>query len=1348
MQVSASIAADSASERTDIEAVPVQLQELFEAQVRLRPDRPALIFGDLSLTYRQLNDRANDLARLLRSEGIGPEKLVGIIMDRSEAPFVAILAVLKTGAGYVPIDHSNSAERVEWIARDARLDLLICDSVTHATAKAVATCPVLNIEEVADLAPISERANSAPPQRDPSGKDVCYVIYTSGSTGRPKGVVVEHRNVLAFVQAALALYGVGSEDRVYQGFSLAFDASVEETWLALASGGTLVVASAEQARDPESAPKLMRDCGITVFSTVPTFLSLIEDPLPTVRVLILGGEKCSPRLVDRRAIGRKMFNTYGPTEATVVASAWVCQSGRAVSIGTPLAGYTVAIVDESLHPVKTGEIGEILIGGKGVARGYLNQPALTSDRFIDHETLGRCYRSGDLAWIDDMGDIMFVGRADDQIKIRGFRVELGEVEAALLEQPGVRSAAVRIHDAAASQLAAYIVVDDAAAIDRDALVTRLRRRLPDYMMPAFLDRIETIPTLSSGKTNRAALPPPKTILLHSSPGGGNPPQSPMEMKMASLWSELLGGHVVGVEDDFFHDLGGHSLLAARLVTKLRTQLHLPISVRDIYRHPTIRKLAAHAETRSRNAGPPGSEDNQSGPTLAEQEFNAQPRWRRGLCYGLQFLGVVLLFGIMALPAVAEVRAIRAFLLGLMSLPGLIAWSAGVFFLTYPLLILTAVAAKWVLVGRYQPGSQRLWGAGYFRFWLASRMQALARFDLLAGSPCMVWVCRLMGARIGKRSVINTPHLGAFDLIDIGDDTSIGAETQLLAYRIEDGRLKFGRIHIGDRCFVGMHSAIGLDARMADDSRLDDLSLLPDGQTIPAGAHRQGSPAQSAEVFVPAPQHHPQSHPVSAAMMHVLAIYLYFAVLVLGMTPAGCLAVWLDPKVSSYWMLVPMAVSIAIAFVLGMVGSIVIAKRLAGRGQVGAMSVQSPAYVRLWFVERLMLFSRTFLLPLYATLYTPLFLRLLGAKIGKGCEVSTVSNIHPDQLSVGRESFLADGAVLGGTRIFHGVAEVGVNRVGSRTFIGNGAVLPMGATLGDDTLIGCVSVAPTGPQPPPDKTHWLGSPPFSLPRLQPSTQFDETMIYHPTRQMIAQRLMFDAVRILLPMTILVIQVQCFVALLLNWEGGFTSAVMAGAVCALGLELAAALCAVAVKWILLGRCQPVVKPLWSHYVWRNEIVNGVYESVFAPAGLVLLGTPILSVMLRLIGIRIGKGVYVGTTLFSEFDLVEIDDYSALNLGATIQTHLFEDRIMKSSQLRIGKGCAVGNMAVVLYDTQLGDGARLAPLSLLMKGESLRHRWTWVGIPIDACWSSEKFNDASDPSGRNATNGHTRPLTPLER
>ncbi len=361
-------------------------------------------------------------------------------------------------------------------------------------------------------------------------------------------------------------------------------------------------------------------------------------------------------------------------------------------------------------------------------------------------------------------------------------------------------------------------------------------------------------------------------------------------------------------------------------------------------------------------------------------------------------------------------------------------------------------------------------------------------------------------------------------------------------------------------------------------------------------------------------------------------------------------------------------------------------------------------------------SRTLAKPLYTTIYLPPWLRLLGAKIGRRAEISTVSQFSPELAELGEQSFFADGSIVGGRRLHRGWVELRGNRIGRRSFVGNSAILPAGTSLGDGCLLGCLSRPPAGVQRVPDGTEWLGSPSFSLPHRQKVEGFDESVTHEPTRKLIAQRLGVDALRIALPSAISGAQLTAFAALVEYGSEKLSPALALLAMPAAAIMTAAAglVGVVLTKKALIGTFRPTIKPLWSMFVWLNEVVNGAYETIAAPLLTPLLGSPYCAPWLRWMGCKIGRRVYLETTLFSEFDLVHIGDYAALNAGAVIQNHLFEDRIMKASTLVVGDDCCVGSMAVVLYDTEMLPGSSIGPLSLLMKGETLAAGTQWVGIP----------------------------------
>jgi non-ribosomal peptide synthetase-like protein len=386
-----------------------------------------------------------------------------------------------------------------------------------------------------------------------------------------------------------------------------------------------------------------------------------------------------------------------------------------------------------------------------------------------------------------------------------------------------------------------------------------------------------------------------------------------------------------------------------------------------------------------------------------------------------------------------------------------------------------------------------------------------------------------------------------------------------------------------------------------------------------------------------------------------------------------------------------------------------------RAKPGIYDLYSVYYLRYWLAFDLMRLVGSVMLPVFTTIYLPPWMRLLGAKLGKHCELSTMWSFMPELIVAGDGTFFADGCILGGKRVFGGRFEIRTNVVGSRSFIGNSAILPTGAVIGDDCLLGVLSSPPTT-EPTPNGSDWLGLPGFRLPNRQKVAGFDNKLTYQPSLWLYIQRAVIDGLRILIPAYVSLALGLTGIATLLYLYNtyGFSVMLAATSVVTIGLAVVSVLFVVALKWVVMGKFHPVIKPLWCHYVWLNEMVNGAYESIMAPVTSILFGTPFAGIPLRMIGCKVGRDCYIASNLFSEFDLIEIGNYASINEGVILQTHLFEDRVMKSSHLKIGDNCSVGNMAVVLYDTSMRDRAVLGPLSLLMKGETMPANSQWYGAP----------------------------------
>jgi non-ribosomal peptide synthetase-like protein len=1305
------------------------LHELFERQADARPDEAAVVCGGARMTYGELEARANQVARFLRARGVVRGDCVGLLLPRSPEVYVALLGILKAGAAYVPLDPEYPAERVGFILSDCRARALIT-SAGLARKAAGFGGQMITIED-AGLSKVSpERLDRSETGVTP--EDLCYVIYTSGTTGRPKGVEIEHRSAHHLVCAEGRIFQVRAQDRVYQGFSLAFDASVEEVWLAFFAGATLVAGTAEMVRAGNGLSRLLVEAGVTVLSCVPTLLSMMEEDVPSIRLLILGGEACPPDLVRRWwKPGRRVVNTYGPTEATVIATYAECRPDRPVTIGRPLPDCSAWILDEKSRTTPAGTAGELCLGGIGLARGYVGRPELTQEKFIfvpDASGPLRLYRTGDLARWTPNGEIEFLGRIDTQVKIRGFRVELSEIESVLMECPEVKAAAVVLREdvPALQRLVAYVVPRGAAPLDENAIRSRLRERLPAYMVPAQLEPLAELPTLPSGKVDRKRLPAP-AIRPAEKKRDFLPPRTPLEQQIAAAWEKLFAPTPVGADDDFFTDLGGHSLLAARMVSELRKTAPplRDLSMGDAYRFSTVESLAAEFEARQRRK--PDVEGGQR-QTAGGTERNPRqdgtqliPFWRHFWCGAAQAVSLIFVLTFFALQWLTPYLTYTILIEEEYGFLDAVLGAFASLIVLYPVMLAVPIAVKWLLIGRYRPGTYPLWGAFYFRWWLATTIEAAVPVSYLTGTPLLNIYVRLMGARIGRNVRLQSDNFAIYDLLAIGENSSINVDCSMPGYTIENGWLKIGRVTIGKRCFVGVRAALRENTVLEDGAALEDLSLLPRGQTIPAGETWIGSPAGRDAAASAA---RPPEPPPSAARRCLFGVLhgaglLVFPVLVVAALFPGIVLMnklnYLDPY---YWYLL-LAPLVGLSFVVLLCLEIAAVKwLLLGRVKPGCHPLDSFYYLRKWFVDQTMYLSLDVLGPLYASVYLAPWYQLLGARLGKGAEVSTASFISPDLLSIGAESFVADSVSLGAPRVRDGLMTVGRNQIGRRSFIGNSAMLPPGTVIGDNVLIGCLSVPPVNPA---DAAReggaWLGSPALFLPQRQKSAGFSDETTFNPPARLRALRALIEFVRVITPSTFFIILISLLFSglLLLNDYFTLVATLLFFPLLYIGCGLAAVSIAIVAKWALVWRYRPGERPLWSTFVWRNELLNALHEHLAEPFLVdALSGTPFICWYFRLLGAHIGRRVYMETTDISEFDLAEIGDEAALNADCTIQTHLFEDRVMKMSTVRIGPRCTVGAGSLVLYDTRMETGAALGDLSLLMKGEVLPAETRWEGIP----------------------------------
>lgn len=572
------------------------VHRLIEAQAAVSPDRVAVVFEQQQLSYGELNRRANQLARCLRGQGVGPDVLVAIYLERSVEMVVALLAVLKSGAAYVPLDPSYPRQRLAGIMEDAAAAVLLTQESLRGSLASQHARVVSMDGQWRHIARHDDSNLSA----EDSPDNLAYVIFTSGSTGRPKGVAVTRRALLNLLESMGQTPGLGESDVLLSVTTLSFDIAALELYLPLIKGARVTIANRDETRDGLSLMARLSSSGATVMQATPATWRMLIDSgwkgTPGLKILC-GGEALTRDLADKllQRAG-EVWNMYGPTETTVWSSVWRVESGAgAISIGRPIANTQLWVLDAHLEPVPVGVIGELCIGGDGVAHGYWNRPALTAEKFIPDRLSGtkgaRLYRTGDWArWMPD-GRLECLGRIDHQMKIRGFRIEPAEVEAAIARHPAVRASVVVARDdgGVEKQLVAYLVADHPPPDLADQLRALARATLPEYMVPSVFVTLDALPLTPNGKIDRQALPAPLAASLAPAPATVEP-RTPTEAMVLGMFREVLGRADIGVFDSFF-DLGGHSITAARVIARLQDATSISVPLRNLFERPTAAGLA-------------------------------------------------------------------------------------------------------------------------------------------------------------------------------------------------------------------------------------------------------------------------------------------------------------------------------------------------------------------------------------------------------------------------------------------------------------------------------------------------------------------------------------------------------------------------------------------------------------------------------------------------------------------------------------------------------------------------------------------------------------------------------------
>ncbi len=582
------------------------IHQLFEKQAEQNPDAIAVIFEDAQLTYRDLNIRSNQLAHHLQKMGVGSEVLVGICVERSIDMIVGLLGILKAGGAYVPLDSNYPRDRLNFMLDDSKISILLTQEKLVDNFGNFPN-PVVCLDK--DWQTIAQESEENP-HSDVTSDNLAYVIYTSGSTGKPKGVAVTHKAVNRLV-CNTNYINFSPDDKIAQASNTSFDAATFEIWGALLNGAQLVGISRDVTLSPHEFSLQLRQKGISIlFLTTALFQQIARDvpqAFSSLRYLLFGGEAVDARWVKKvlkQGAPRQLIHVYGPTEGTTFSSYYCVQdvpeSATSIPIGCPIANTQIYLLDADLQPVPIGIVGELYIGGDGLAREYINRPDITAERFIskpfNNKPESRLYKTGDLARYLPDGNIEFLGRIDNQVKIRGFRIELGEIEAILNQHPAVRETVVIIREEIPGDkhLIAYIVPDQQQTPTSMNLRQFLKEKLPEYMVPSAYVVLESLPLTPNGKVDRRALPAVDTLSFEMKEDYVAP-RDRVEEVLVEIWAKVLGKQQIGVRDNFF-ELGGHSLLATQLISRIRDAFQIELSVRNLFESPTVASLARHIET--------------------------------------------------------------------------------------------------------------------------------------------------------------------------------------------------------------------------------------------------------------------------------------------------------------------------------------------------------------------------------------------------------------------------------------------------------------------------------------------------------------------------------------------------------------------------------------------------------------------------------------------------------------------------------------------------------------------------------------------------------------------------------
>ncbi|CAA6827728.1 MAG: FIG00793273: hypothetical protein [uncultured Thiotrichaceae bacterium] len=1304
-----------------------------------KADHLAVYSHDRELTFTQLDVWANQCARYLFAQGIRAGDRVGVMFDKVPETYAALLAIMKLNVAFVPVDASFPNDRIAFIFEDAEVKAIVSLSCFAEKLEGF-SLPVLFIDTA------EKRITSMRPERldatecEEIEDQLSYIIYTSGTTGKPKGVTIEHAAICNFVSVAAEIYGVTENDRSYQGMTIAFDFSVEELWVPLMAGATLVPGKPGVSLVGDELADYLLQYNITYLAIVPTLLATINKELPALKTLLVSGEACPPNLVNRwHQSGRIILNAYGPTEATVTCTLTELYPNKPVTIGQPLPTYTMLILDEnSDRELMDGDTGEIAVAGVGLARDYLNRPQLTRQKFIP-DFLGvpnnptqRIYRTGDLGRINSQGEIEYLGRIDTQVKIRGYRIELGEIESVLMKLPEVAHVVVNTWENAqdVTELAAYYSLKPGQSAPRSTQISELMSaELPAYMRPAYLMELPVIPMTPSNKVDRNALPSPSgaRFFIESAYVA---PESATEEVLATTLASVMDLPRISITQDFFKELGAHSLLMAQFAAKVRQIPDLvSLSMSDIYQNPSIRQLAALLDERSGE-----NTDNGNIVETARRPLHIPSNFSYFGCGTLQFLFSftysLFLFWFM-------IEGVKWTYKNVGNWTDLYVHIVVFASLTFVVFSVIPILAKWLLIGKWKAQSFPVWSLRYFRFWVVKTLLQLSPMMLFVGSPLYNIYLRLLGAKIGKDVVIQSRIFPlTTDLLTLGEKTILRKGVMAPGYRAESGYITLGAVTIGSQCYVGVASVVDIDSEMEDDTQLAHTSSLHRSQRLISGKRYHGSPAQETST------HFSDLESMEVSNLRKVLYTLYqLALPLLILTPVVIMVLYSllpvlsvqgieDGKVTAgffdnKWLdvareLLPITTILFFgSLLIGLLVVFVVPRICHLFLKEGKTYVLYGVHYQLQLI-----IERTSNFKIYNLLFGDssaivYYMRWVGYNLNKVFQTGSnfgVNQKHdnPFFCNIGSSTMAADGLTMINEEMSSTSFVLHTTKIGSHNYLGNFINVPWNNKVGDNCLLGSKVMLPVDGTVR-ENVGLLGSPSFEIPRAVDQDKDLITQIDEQTRlRKLKQKNLHNTVTALAFLTgawggLYIILLATY----LNFSFLAEYGILSVAVYAL---LFPAL--VTAYYVLLERgslgfkgLKPRHVSIYDYYFWTHE---RYWKFTAHPLDYMYRGTPMKTIVNRLLGVKVGKKVFDDGSMIVEKALISIGDYASLNQGASIQGHSLEEGAFKSDYIEVGKGCTISCGALVHYGVKMADNVVVETDSFLMKGEMPTTNSIWRGNP----------------------------------